>query len=90
MELVINTFGTSLNRDNEGFVISTAEGRQRVPAEGISSIQISKGAQITSELRFTSFSLGNRKTGFFKEMVDFRTFLDNEAAVDPQCLAGNE
>ena len=67
MELVINTFGTSLNRDNEGFVISTAEGRQRVPAEGISSIQISKGAQITFELRFTSFSLGNRKTGFFKE-----------------------
>ena len=31
-----------------------------------------------------------QKTGFFKEMVDFRTFLDNEAAVDPQCLAGNE
>ena len=49
MELVINTFGTSLNRDNEGFVISTADGRQRVPAEGITSIQISKGAQITSD-----------------------------------------
>lgn len=49
MELVINTFGTSLNRDNEGFVITTSEGRQRVPAEGISSIQISKGAQITSD-----------------------------------------
>jgi len=49
MELVINTFGTSLNRDNEGFVISTSEGRQRIPAEGITSIQISKGAQITSD-----------------------------------------
>ncbi len=49
MELVINTFGTSLNRDNEGFVITTSEGRQRVPAEGITSIQISKGAQITSD-----------------------------------------
>ncbi len=49
MELIINTFGTSLNRDNEGFVISTADGRQRVPAEGITSIQISKGAQITSD-----------------------------------------
>ena len=49
MELVINTFGTSLNRDNEGFVISTAEGRQRIPAEGITSIQISRGAQITSD-----------------------------------------
>ena len=49
MELVINTFGTALNRDNEGFVISTSEGRQRIPAEGITSIQISKGAQITSD-----------------------------------------
>ena len=49
MELVINTFGTSLNRDNEGFVITTSEGRQRVPAEGITSIQISRGAQITSD-----------------------------------------
>lgn len=49
MELVINTYGTSLNRDNEGFVITTSEGRQRIPAEGIKSIQISKGAQITSD-----------------------------------------
>lgn len=49
MELILNTYGTSLNRDNEGFVISNAEGRQRIPAEGIKSIQISRGAQITSD-----------------------------------------
>lgn len=49
MELVLNTFGVSLNRDNEGFVITSANGRQRVPAVGITSIQISKGAQITSD-----------------------------------------
>lgn len=49
MELVISTFGTSLNRDNEGFVITTTEGRQRIPAEGITSIQISRGAQISSD-----------------------------------------
>ncbi len=49
MELVLNTYGTALNRENEGFVISTSEGRQRIPAEGITSIQISKGAQITSD-----------------------------------------
>ena len=49
MELVLNTFGTSLNRDNEGFVITTSEGRQRIPSDGITSIQISKGAQITSD-----------------------------------------
>ena len=49
MDLVINTFGVTLNRDNEGFVISGNDGRQRIPAEGISSIQISRGAQISSD-----------------------------------------
>lgn len=49
MELIINTFGVSLNRDNEGFVINTSEGKQRIPAVGIESIQISRGAQITSD-----------------------------------------
>jgi CRISPR-associated protein Cas1 len=49
MELILNTFGTSLNRDNEGFIITTKEGKQRIPADGITSIQISKGAQITSD-----------------------------------------
>lgn len=49
MELILNTFGTSLSRDNEGFVISHKDGKQRVPAQGIKSIQISRGAQITSD-----------------------------------------
>lgn len=49
MELILNTFGTSLNRDNQGFVITNSEGRQRLPVAGITSIQIGKGAQITSD-----------------------------------------
>lgn len=49
MELVLNTFGTSLNRDNEGFVITHKDGRQRLPVAGIKSIQISRGAKITSD-----------------------------------------
>lgn len=49
MELIINTFGTSLSRDNEAFLIIHKDGKQRVPAQGISSIQISRGAQITSD-----------------------------------------
>lgn len=49
MELILNTFGVSLNRDNEGFVINTSDGKQRIPAVGIDSIQISRGAQITSD-----------------------------------------
>ncbi len=49
MEIVLNTFGTSLNRDNEGFVVTNHEGRQRIPVQGISSIKVGKGAQITSD-----------------------------------------
>lgn len=45
----MNTYGVSLNRDNEGFVITSKDGRQRVPVTGINSIQISRGAQITSD-----------------------------------------
>ena len=49
MELILNTFGVSLNRDNEGFVITSKDGRQRIPVDGIKSIQISRGAQISSD-----------------------------------------
>jgi CRISP-associated protein Cas1 len=49
MELVLNTYGVSLNRDNDGFVIKSEGGKQRIPAVGIDSIQISRGAQITSD-----------------------------------------
>ncbi len=49
MELILNTYGVSLNRDNEGFVITSKDGRQRIPADGIKSIQVSRGAQITSD-----------------------------------------
>ncbi len=49
MELILNTYGVSLNRDNEGFIITTQDGRQRIPVTGIDSIQISRGAQITSD-----------------------------------------
>lgn len=49
MELILNTFGVSLNRDNEAFVITNKDGRRRIPTDGIKSIQIGKGAQITSD-----------------------------------------
>ena len=49
MELVINTFGTSISRDQSGFVIIGKDGKQRIPAEGVRSIQLGKGAQITSD-----------------------------------------
>ena len=49
MDLVINTFGVSLSRDNEGFVISNHDGIQKIPVAGIRSIQLSRGAQISSD-----------------------------------------
>ncbi len=49
MELVINTFGTSLNRDNNSFVVSTKEGKQAIPSDSVSSIQIGKGVSLTSD-----------------------------------------
>lgn len=49
MELVLNTYGVSLNRDGECFIISNSDGRQRVPCAVLTSIQVGRGAQITSD-----------------------------------------
>ncbi len=49
MDLVINTFGVSLTKDNDGFVISNHDGVQKIPVAGIRSIQLSRGAQISSD-----------------------------------------
>ena len=49
MDLILNTFGTSLSRDNQAFVINHKDGKQRLPVQGLKSIQISKGAQISSD-----------------------------------------
>lgn len=49
MELILNTYGVSLNREGDSFVVTTSDGRQRIPSVGINSIQISRGAQITSD-----------------------------------------
>lgn len=49
MDLIINTFGVSLTKDNDGFVISNHDGAQKIPVAGIRSIQVGKGAQISSD-----------------------------------------
>ena len=49
MELVLDTYGVSLSRDNEGFVVISDGVKQRIPPASIDSIQISRGAQITSD-----------------------------------------
>lgn len=49
MQLILNHFGTSLSRDTSGFVIENNDSKQRIPVAGITSIQLSQGAQITSD-----------------------------------------
>ena len=49
MQIVLNNFGVSLGRDNEGFVITTQDGRQRIPVIGVTSILVAKGALISTD-----------------------------------------
>ena len=49
MQLVLNSYGMSLNRDNEAFVISHDNMRQRIPAASVTSIHICRGTRVTSD-----------------------------------------
>jgi len=49
MEIILNSYGSSLNRANEAFIVSTDDRCCRVPPRGIKSIQISKATRITSD-----------------------------------------
>ena len=49
MDLVLNTFGTCLTKDNECFMVLHKEGKQRIPPGDLRSIYISRGAQISSD-----------------------------------------
>lgn len=49
MELVLNTFGTYLTKDNDCFVVVHKDGKHRVHPDGLKTISISKGAQISSD-----------------------------------------
>ena len=91
MELIINSFGTSLNRDNEGFVISTSEGRQRVPAEGITSIQISKGAQITSDAVMLAVQLNDTiKIVVENSSIDYNGKINSDGSFNAEELEDYE
>jgi CRISP-associated protein Cas1 len=49
MHLVINSFGATLTKENNLFVIATPEGKQTFPPDIVKSISISKAARITSD-----------------------------------------
>jgi CRISPR-associated protein Cas1 len=49
MELILNTFGTSLIKDNDTFIVVNKDGKQRIHPQSLKTIVIAKGAQITSD-----------------------------------------
>lgn len=49
MDLVLNTFGTSLQVDNQMFVVSHSDGKQLIDPDKLKTIMISKGARISSD-----------------------------------------
>lgn len=52
MDIILNTFGTSINCATGCFIITNKDGQQRIPPEGVRTICLSKGAQITVMLLF--------------------------------------
>jgi CRISPR/Cas system-associated endonuclease Cas1 len=49
MHIVLNSFGTSLKKENGLFQVSTPEGNQSLSPKDIKTISISKGARISSD-----------------------------------------
>lgn len=49
MNIVINSYGATLQKENNLFVITTAEGKQTFPPDVVRTITISKSARITSD-----------------------------------------
>lgn len=49
MELVLNSYGTSLIKDHDSLVVVHPDGKQKIPIDKLKSILISKGAKISSD-----------------------------------------
>jgi CRISPR-associated protein Cas1 len=49
MHLILNSYGATLQKENDLFVVSSSEGSQSFPPDKVKSISISKAARITSD-----------------------------------------
>jgi CRISPR-associated protein Cas1 len=49
MELVLNSYGSTLTKENGLFVIETSDGKQSIPPDKLKSITISKAVRISSD-----------------------------------------
>lgn len=58
MELLLLSRGARVGRDNEGFVVSTADGCRRVPAAAVSSLTLGRAVSITTDALFLAVERG--------------------------------
>lgn len=49
MEIVLNSYGVSLRKENECFFVTNQDGVRRIPPDGITTIVVSKSATVTSD-----------------------------------------
>ena len=49
MELVLNTYGTTLVKEHDTLVVHHKDGKQKIPIDKLKTITISKGAKISSD-----------------------------------------
>lgn len=49
MHLVLNSFGASIRKENGLFAVSTADGKQMIHPDDVTTITVSKGARISSD-----------------------------------------
>lgn len=49
MHLILNSFGATLQKENDLFVVTTPDGSQRFPPDKVKSISISRAARLTSD-----------------------------------------
>jgi CRISPR-associated protein Cas1 len=49
MHLILNSYGVTLQKENDLFVITTTDGKQSFPPDKVKSISISKAAKVTSD-----------------------------------------
>jgi CRISPR-associated protein Cas1 len=49
MDIVLQTFGTCLTKDNDAFMVLHKDGKQRIPPGDVGSILINRGVQISSD-----------------------------------------
>jgi CRISPR-associated protein Cas1 len=49
MDIVLNTFGTCLTKDNDAFMVLHKDGKQRIPPRDVKTIFINRGVHISSD-----------------------------------------